>query len=390
MENLIQKYEQKCIVNGLALKENIFLAGLNTEIVWNQEGGKNKELEKIFSALNINSLMLVKPSEPYFSIIEYLIDHSDGTIYPKDTETRTFLHDLPIVDEFNIEKIIQKLQKRKCVIVKGEGIITWGSVTPEQAYIFFSCVCFTSFVKFFVDCLNDHRKGSLTDVQSDVLKRSINLLDKIDLDFKPLAKDISNENDVYHAITEAGRIVVDYRLVDSFFGNVSYKFNNILYISQTGSSLDELEGCIDPCPLDDSSCSSITASSEFSAHKEIVLNNPDIKGLLHGHPKFTVIMSMFCEKKECTFSEKCHIKCPEIRDIDCIPIVCGEVGTGIYGLCNTLPKAIKGKQAVIVYGHGVFVAVDNDFNNSLRTMIDIEQKCQEKYLQLLGVISPEA
>jgi ribulose-5-phosphate 4-epimerase/fuculose-1-phosphate aldolase len=385
MENLINKYEQKCIQNGLASQKDIFLAGLNSEIIWNQTGPKNNELEKIFSEIFINSLMFVKPMEPYFSIIEYLIDNSDGTIFPSDTETRTFLHDLPIVNEFNIDKIIQKLKQRKCVIVKGEGIITWGSVTPEQAYIFFSCVCFTCFVKFFVDCLNDHRKASLKKNQSDVLKKSINFLNKIDPHFSPLKTNISTENDVYKAIVEAGKIVVDYQLVDSFFGNVSYKQNNILYISQTGSSLDELEGCIDPCPLDDSTCSSITASSEFSAHKEIVLNNHDIKGLLHGHPKFTVIMSMYCEKDECTLVDQCHIKCPEIRHIGDIPIVCGEVGTGIHGLCNTLPKAIKGKKAVIVYGHGIFAAVDDDFNNSFKAMIDIEQMCQDKYFNLLGI-----
>ncbi|MCD4743065.1 MAG: class II aldolase/adducin family protein [Desulfobacteraceae bacterium] len=385
MKNLINKYEQKCIVNGLASPKDIFIAGLNTEIVWNQDGSKNNDLEKIFSAISINSLMFVKPMEPYFSIIEYLIDNSEGTIYPSDTETRTFLHDLPIINDFNIDKIIQKLKQRKCVIVKGEGIITWGSITPEQAYIFFSCVCFTCFVKFFVDCLNDHRKGNLTENQSDVLKKSINLLDKINPDFTPLKTEIRTENDVYKAISEAGRIVVDYHLVDSFFGNVSYKQNNILYISQTGSSLDELAGCVDPCPLDDSACSSITASSEFSAHKEIVLNNPDIKGLLHGHPKFTVIMSMYCEKEDCTLLGQCHIKCPEIRHICNIPIVCGEVGTGVYGLCNTLPKAIKGKKAVIVYGHGVFASVNDDFNNAFKAMIDIEQMCKDKYFDLLGL-----
>ena len=306
MKNLIHKYEKKCIQNGLASPKDIFIAGLNTEIIWNQDGPKNRELEKIFSEININSLMFVKPMEPYFSIIEYLISDSDETIYPSDCETRTFIHDLPIVNEFNINKIIQKLKQRKCVIVKNKGIITWGSVTPEQAYIFFSCVCFTCFVKFFVDYLNDHRKGTLTKNQSDVFKNAINLLDKINPDFKPLKTNINKESDVYEAISEAGRIVVEYQLVDSFFGNVSYKYNNILYISQTGSSLDELEGCIDPCPLDDSSCSSITASSEFSAHKEIVLNNPDIKGLLHGHPKFTVIMSMYCENEVCALLDKCH------------------------------------------------------------------------------------
>ena len=121
MKNLINKYEQKCIQNNLASLEDIFIAGLNTEIIWNQDGEKNHELETIFSAININSLMFVKPKEPYFSIIEYLTDNSDDAIYPSVTEIRTFLHDLPIVDAFNIAKIIQKLKQRKCVIVKGEA-----------------------------------------------------------------------------------------------------------------------------------------------------------------------------------------------------------------------------------------------------------------------------
>ena len=94
---------------------------------------------------------------------------------------------------------------------------------------------------------------------------------------------------------------------------------------------------------------------------------------------------MYCEKDECALIGQCHIKCPEIRHIGDIPIVCGEVGTGVYGLCNTLPKAIKGKKAVIVYGHGVFAAVDDDFNNSFKAMIDIEQMCKDKYFALLGL-----
>ncbi len=382
MENLIKKYEQKCIIDNLALREDIFIAGLDTEIIWNQDGPENSELEKIFSSMFINSLMFAKPEEPYFSIIEYLVcSSSDGAIYPSDCETRTFLHELPIVEKFDIEKIIEKLKKRKCVIVKGKGIITWGTVTPEQAYIYFSCVCFTCFVKFFVDCLKSRKNSAY---QSDVLKRAVQSLDRISPDFSPLKTDIRTEDDVYKAMIEAGKKVVDYKLVDSFFGNISYKRNNILYISQTGACLDELAGCIDPCPLDDSTCSSITASSEFSAHKQIVMNNPEIKGLLHGHPEFTVIMSMYCEKDQCAFSDQCHIKCPEKRYIDDIPIVGGEVGTGIHGLCNTLPLAIKGKRAVIVYGHGVFAAVGDDFNDSFRTMIEIETMCKEKCFNLLG------
>ena len=60
-------------------------------------------------------------------------------------------------------------------------------------------------------------------------------------------------------------------MVDSYFGNISYRDGNTIYISQTGSSLDDLAGCIDPCPVDGSTCAAITASSEYSAHRDIYL-----------------------------------------------------------------------------------------------------------------------
>ena len=63
---------------------------------------------------------------------------------------------------------------------------------------------------------------------------------------------------------EAGHQTVAYRLVDSYFGNISCRLGDTVYISQTGSSLDALAGCIDPCPLDDSSCAGITAWREIS------------------------------------------------------------------------------------------------------------------------------
>ncbi len=95
-------------------------------------------------------------------------------------------------------------------------------------------------------------------------------------------------------MSQAGKQVVADRLVDSFFGNVSYCLNHILYISQTGAALDELDGCIDPVPLDGSTSAGITASSELSAHLEIIART-GCRAILHGHPRFSVILSMDCD-----------------------------------------------------------------------------------------------
>ena len=181
----------------------------------------------------------------------------------------------------------------------------------------------------------------------------------------------------------AGLKTFEYRLVDSFFGNVSYCWKDTLYISQTASSLDELSGCIDPVPLDNSTSAGLTASSELTAHlKTIEITGR--KAILHGHPKFSVILSMDCdpdEKAACNFKELCHIKCPKKRFIGHIPIVPGEVGTGPTGLCNTLPAALSGSDSAIVYGHGLFATGKNDFSDAFKTMLDIESRCKKIYFE---------
>jgi ribulose-5-phosphate 4-epimerase/fuculose-1-phosphate aldolase len=168
--------------------------------------------------------------------------------------------------------------------------------------------------------------------------------------------------------------------VDSNFGNISYLFNNMLYISQTGSFLDELEGRIAGCSLDKSSPAPETASSELPAHLQLVRDTGS-RAILHGHPKFSVILSMDCDMKDCNHRGKCHLVCPRDRDACGIPVVPGEIGGGPHGLCHTVPDAIKKTSGVIVYGHGVFTADPEDFNGALQRLIDIENHCRIEYFK---------
>ena len=174
--------------------------------------------------------------------------------------------------------------------------------------------------------------------------------------------------------------------MDSYFGNISYCNETTLYISQTGSSLDALPGCVDPCPLDGSSCAPITASSELSAHLDIV-KRTGAKAILHGHPKFSVILSMDCDI-ECESKSECHKVCPHSRSVRGIPIVSGEVGTGRYGLCHTVPKAVEKGGGVIVYGHGVFTTGQTDFNEAFKKLVEIENACRNEYFVKMGLLFP--
>lgn len=385
MKALLDKYARKMVDAGLADEGAPLLGGLDAEVQWNRDDDAILVLEDVFSELNINSLLFARPAEPYRSIIDYLASNSDTFIKPEDTETRTFMHDIPVVREFRTNLIVEKLRIRKSVIIPGYGIVTWGTVSPEQAFIFYSSVCFGCFVKFFTDYLRDSRAGCLHAGQRKAFAFAVRHLEEYPELLPPMMHGPPEcEEDVFRAVSEAGRLIVESRLVDSFFGNVSMQWKSKLYISQTTSSLDELDGCIDTCPLDNSTCTSITASSEFTAHVE-TLKRTGMNAMLHGHPKFAVIISLDCEKEECEFRGECHIKCPEKRNVGNTPIVPGEVGSGLYGLFKTLPKAMTTGNGVIVFGHGLFTVSKEDFSAAYNDMLTIERYCRREYFHRLDI-----
>ncbi|MHC4886325.1 MAG: class II aldolase/adducin family protein [Planctomycetota bacterium] len=383
MEELLAKYTDKLVAAGAAPAGTPLYGGLDAELVWNRESEDQGWLTEVMNGLNINTILYAPPSEPYAGIIRFLAKRYGDTIYPGDCETRTFLHDLPVVSRLEPGPITAALRRRKGVIIPNHGIVTFGTVSPEQAFVTFSSVCFSCFVKFFHDFLVDSRAGRVTPEQQAAFDAAAGMLEPLpETPPQLMAGPMGSEEDVHKAICEVGRLTVEYGLVDSFFGNISYQREGTLYISQTGSSLDEMAGFIDPVPLDGSSCAGITASSELTAHRVVLETTPN-QAVLHGHPKFSVILSMDCDHGPCAIrdADECHIKCPEARFIGDIPIVPGEVGTGPRGLCNTLPPALQGRRGAIVYGHGVFTVGESDFTPAFANLLDIERLCRDEYFK---------
>ena len=384
MKKLVDKYAGKLSAAGLADKP--LVCGLDDEIIWNRDDESIPILQKVMESMNINSLVCAVPSEPYRTILRYLAANANGTITPRDCETRTFLHDLPVTGSFSADAILERLNKRKSVIINNKSgivIVTYGSVSPEQAFITFSSVCFSAFVLFFSQYLTTIRQGTCPAAMHAAFVRAASFPAEPQNTSPRLASGpFTTPGEVLKAIIQAGRVTVQYKLVDSYFGNISYRLDDTIYISQTGSSLDELAGCIDPCPLDGSSCAGITASSELTAHTEIFLRTGNL-AILHGHPRFAVILSMDCRMRECPDQNKCHIRCPEKRFIEDIPIVPGEVGTGPSGLCQTLPPAVRNRRGAIVWGHGLFTVGKNDFNEAFKNLLEIENMCRNRYFELV-------
>jgi ribulose-5-phosphate 4-epimerase/fuculose-1-phosphate aldolase len=384
MERLVRKYADKLVAQGLCEPGAPLVGGLDADLFWNRQDERCETLEEVVNGLNINSILFARPAEPYFSLLNTIAGAVADAIYPEDCETRTFLHDIPVSQEFSASTITAALKKRKSVFIPDRGIVTFGTVSPEQAFVTFSSVCFAGFVKFFADYLENAKQGHGVEEEKKTFSAAIDAyrgyLDRLDPEPSLAAGPFTRKEAVIEAMIEAGKLTVDYRMVDSYFGNISYRFGDTVYISQTASSLDELAGCIDAVPLDGSSCAGITASSEYTAHRDI-LTETDNKAILHGHPKFTVVMSMLCEKEACTGRETCHLKCSEKRFVGDIPIVPGEVGTGPHGLWRTLPPAIQGNRGALVYGHGLFTVGRVDFTDAFRNMLEIERMCLGEYLQ---------
>jgi len=388
VDKLIRKYARKLVDQGLVAPPGPLVGGLDADLVWNRSDPWQPLLAQVVTGLDISAILFARPAEPYFSLINRLVERMPAdspALRPQDSETRTFLHEIPIVRDPSAANLIHALKQRKCVIVPEQGIISYGTVSPEQAYIVYSSVCFSLFVKAFVDVFDDLRFGRSDPILQDLVMQGrryyaaclAKAMDHPQLMEGPF----DHRRDIIEAICEVGRLTVEKRMVDSFFGNISYRLGNTIYISQTTSSLDDLKGCIDPCAMDDSKCTAITASSEYPAHKS-VYRQSDHRAILHGHPRFSVIVSLLCEDREqCENNGNCHIACTRDRDINGVPILPGESGTGPGSIAASLPLPLIRNRAAIIYGHGIFTTGENDFAGAFQRLLDVERACFENYFE---------
>lgn len=387
MKKLVDKYAAKLETHRLCETGNPLVGGLDAEITWNRTAPESAVLEEVVAGLSIASILYARPAGHYGAIMDRLAE-GVSAITPEDSETRTFLHEIPVCRDFAPGPIIAHLKRRKSVIIPGRGIVTTGSVSPEQAFVTFSSVCFSLYVKFFADYWYALRRGPSPDaVTRDLAAAGLGAYRAAIEGFEArpaLAGPFDDPVLVLRAMAEAGRLTVRSGMVDSFFGNISCRRGDTIYISQTGSSLDELEGAIDPCPLDGSSTAAVTASSELSAHRSVYERSP-AGTILHGHPRFSVIASMLCEDESCANRGACYKKCTRGRFVAGVPIVPGEVGTGPTGISTTLPPALTGRGA-IVWGHGLFTTGRIDFTDAFAHLIDIERACLDAYAEQTSLV----
>ena len=383
MRDQIAKYTGKLLADRSALPGHIAFAAHDDVLLSDGNATLARLCERILSSLDCLGLVAARPSLPFADFLVRRAKAGESRIVPQDTETRTFLHDIPFLRREELvedppARIGRLLRNRKGMIAEGLGIVAGGSVTVEQAYINYSSVFHAAFVTYLLEVLAD---GFL-------LRGEKEAFDSFRRDWlRPLSAEgivfrsgpLEEPGEILAEVAAVGRYTVERGLVDSFFGNISCRVGETIFISQTAASLDELAGCIDPVPMDNRSTAGITASSELLAHRRIY-EATGARAILHGHPKFAVAMSMLCEEKDCPVKD-CWKDCPNVRMLGDIPVVAGEIGAG--GLAVRVPPVIGGPGKAIVYGHGVFAIGRNGFEEAFRSMVDVENRCREEYFRRL-------
>jgi ribulose-5-phosphate 4-epimerase/fuculose-1-phosphate aldolase len=386
MHDQIEKYKQKLLRDRTAVPESIRFYRLDDIVSANRHDEWLPLFTEAFHHLDITALLFARPTLPFADLLVERADPGTDRLVPKDSETKGFLHDIPFIRKQDWEGalktdqttlIIRCLKERKAAIIEGLGVVATGGVTVEQAYIGFSTIFHTTFVKYLLDVLTDGFKLPSEKVIFEGFKQAWKAAPDLgDLTF---AKGPLRDRDaITSEICAVGRYTVEKGYVDSFFGNISYFDGKTIYISQTTSSLDELEGFIDPVPVDGSSTAGLSASSELPTHRAIYLDS-DYRAVLHGHPRFSIVLSMLCDETNCRI-KNCNRLCDRVRSVCGVPIVAGETGAG--GMAKSVPGAMKRQGVCIVYGHGIFAAGEKDFQDAFMKMADVENKCREEYFRM--------
>ena len=333
--------------------------------------------QEILGHSNATALCLLEPAWPFADFL--LRRNPQATaIVPRDSETRTFLHEIPLLrGPFEPATVAAALSVRKGILLDGGIICASGALTVEQAYVNASSLWHALFIKYLLDVLAD---GFLLPEEAAIFAafrtEAMNEPSAAGLAFHP--GPLLEATTIEAEMIRVGGYTVERRLVDSFFGNISCRRGNEVFISATASSLDALRGCIDPVPFDHHTTLGLVASSELAAHQGIYAAT-DAQTILHGHPRFTVALSMLCAgEKDCLISD-CWRDCPQVRWLNGVPIVAGEIGAG--GLARRVPPVIGASGCAIVYGHGVFAIGRKDFAEPFQSLVAIERWCRQEYFR---------
>jgi len=171
-------------------------------------------------------------------------------------------------------------------------------------------------------------------------------------------------------IARFGKKVIQAGLTSSRFGNISILRGKEIFITRTGTMLDELRedqiidvDLLGPCINDK------IASTEVCVHRAIY-NNTAAKAIIHTHSPYAVALSLLEDEIEPVDSEGKYF-------LGNLPVVDGGFGTD--ALAKNASSALMVHNACIARGHGTF-AVGKSLDEAYTIACMAEHSSQVRYL----------
>lgn len=370
----LEKYRQMLIDESAATAGKIGLSGQNDKIFTTGNRTLATVAREILKRVDCAAVIVASPLHPFAELLFKRLPADLEKVVPEDSESRSSLHDIPFIRQSSdgpppLDAIAEALSRRKGCFAEGIGIISHGYLTTEQAYVAWSSLLHALTVMYLQTLL----EAATPPLQEEL--NAVNAYYSSSLETaRTVIPPLTDKKDLLSEMIHAGKATVRLGLVDSFFGNISCLNMDKIFISQTSARLDQLAGQIDCLTVDGSSTSAITASSELPAHQAVIAAT-GCKVLLHGHPKFSVVMSLLTEKGGSD---------SRFEPVGDIPVVGGEGGVG--GMAVTLPSAFckTGSNAVIVRGHGLFALSHHSPEEAVYRLLEAEMQCMRIYFERLA------
>ncbi len=181
------------------------------------------------------------------------------------------------------------------------------------------------------------------------------------------------EPKAWREIARFGRKIVSAGLTSSRFGNISMLQGDRIFITCTGSMLDELDesrvvevDIAGPCPEDR------TASSETCVHRAVYQSTSAL-AVIHTHSPYAVALSLI--EMNATALEP--VDSEGIHFLGAMPLVEGSFGSS--DLARSVSSALRSHHACIARGHGVF-AIGRSLAQAYTAAAMAEHSSQVRYL----------
>lgn len=175
--------------------------------------------------------------------------------------------------------------------------------------------------------------------------------------------------EIINEMIKFGKKAVEHGLISSHFGNISVRIGESMYITRSGSMLDELSPRdIVKVPISGASPLDLIASSELKVHR-IIYQHTSAMSIFHTHSPFAVVLSLDNDEIVPYDSEGQYF-------LHSIPVVTGGIGTEELG--KNLAEALKHRKAAIAKAHGVF-AIGKMLEEAFVYACMVEHSCKVVY-----------